>query len=72
MSFSWFLFFNTITMETITIHLTIDNVEIDPKAGKLIININGEALKRLTGKTDSTSEKDGKKYRKSRFSVFME
>ena len=59
-------------METITIHLTIDNVEIDPKAGKLIININGEALKRLTGKTDSTSEKDGKKYRKSRFRVFME
>ena len=59
-------------METITIHLTIDNVEIDPKAGKLIININGEALQGLIGKTDSTAEKDGKKYRKSRFSVFME
>lgn len=59
-------------METITIQLPIENLEIDSKTGNLIININGDALKGLMGKDDKVVEKGGRKYKKSRFSVFME
>lgn len=59
-------------METITIQIPIENLEIDSKTGNLIININGDALKGLMGKDDKVVEKGGRKYKKSRFSVFME
>ena len=67
-------------METITIQLSIDNLKIEPETGNLVITLNGETLKglllerngKVTEKNGKEREKGGRKYKKSRFSTFME
>ena len=59
-------------METLTIRLSINDLKVDPSTGNIIINIDGNSLKPSTNNETSLAGKNGKKYKKSRFSVFME
>ena len=59
-------------MKTLTIHLSIENLTIDPSTGTIVININGNQLdepQKAKTRLTSTNTKSG---RMSRFTVLME
>ena len=59
-------------MKTLTIHLSIENLTIDPSTGTIVININGNQLdepQKANTRLTSTNTKSG---RMSRFTVLME
>ncbi|MGN0281370.1 MAG: tyrosine-type recombinase/integrase [Prevotella sp.] len=59
-------------METLTIQLSINDLEVDASTGKIVININGNTLKTQTTEQKSFTDNNKRKYSKSRFSILME
>ncbi|MCI6120062.1 MAG: site-specific integrase [Prevotella sp.] len=60
-------------METLTIELSIEDLQVNPETGKIIIHIDGNTIngesKAFPNRHSSTY---GRKYKRSRLSIFME